>query len=173
MSFRVWILPNRNQGDDILCFDGKRTFPLRDRRPRGFSHTIPNEVLQRSQGLPLYSYRAAVNSRDQCVFVCAKGPKDVTGRTSFIGILLVGEFISSKDFQLSVDGLAEEDRTAAETLNKRLTDTTDPWVISALSVLDSQTSQTTITNVDLDRATFSHSAGFLLQNGIPVKKNED
>jgi hypothetical protein len=47
-----WILPNRDQKDDILASDGKTILPLRQildpkLRPEGFSHGVPTELLEK------------------------------------------------------------------------------------------------------------------------------
>src|ERR1022692_4975178 len=47
-----WILPNRGQKDDILASDGEKTIPFRlildpKLRPKGFSHGVPAELLEK------------------------------------------------------------------------------------------------------------------------------
>ena len=46
-----WILPNRDQKDEIPASDGETILPLRQildpkLRPAGFSHGVPTELLE-------------------------------------------------------------------------------------------------------------------------------
>ena len=91
-----WILPNREQGDEILANDGKHAVPLRQIldpkfRPQGFSHGVPTELLEKcgpkGYSEVLFAQRFLGWNGDKRIFsVLSTAGVDSSGRVVHIGL---------------------------------------------------------------------------------------
>jgi len=169
-----WILPNRDQGDDVLASDGSRVLPLRDvlepaRRPAGFSHGVPTELLERcppgQRRELLFAQRfPRWDGAGDLVSVCTTAGVDASGRAVHIGLLLLLGPTEIPIFALTPAGLPEADRPHAAALLRRLTtrDNGDPWVRSLREMLAEPPDRGPVTNVELERSPTPFAARYAL-----------
>jgi hypothetical protein len=157
----LWILPNRDQRDDILVCDGGKTLLLREvldpkLRPMGFSHGVPAELLEKygDRGGILFAQKfPGWNGRQQLFTVSTPAGVDASGRVVHLGLLFVLEPHELPRFDIPHAGLSEEDRRGAAALVHRMT-SQEPGDLWAQSVreLGRTPANRPITNVALERS---------------------
>ena len=177
-----WVLPNREQRDEILASDGETTLPLRQildpkLRPDGFSHGIPTELLEKCgpKGLGdiLFAQRfRGWNGDKQLFFISTPAGLDSSGRVVHLGLLLLLEPHERPRFDLSYSGLSPEDQGYASALLHRMTSTgrNDPWVQSVRDLVELPSDTGPATNVALERSVVPfHSRYVLGRRGFPKR----
>lgn len=176
-----WILPNREQADDILASDGVRTLPLREvldprLRPEGFSHGVPTELLEKcgakDGGEILFAQRFPWQGNGQLFSVSAPAGVDASGRTVHIGLLF---FLEPRERPLFFDipqaGLNAEDRKHARALIGRMTapERGDRWAQSVRE-LGAIPANRPATNVALERSAVRFKSLYAIgPDGMPRK----
>jgi hypothetical protein len=177
-----WILPNRDQHDDVLVSDGKAILPLRQildprSRPDGFSHGVPTELLEKAgpSGLAeiLFAQRFPRWRGDQELFsVLTTAGLDASGRVVHIGLLFVLEAHERPSFALSYSALSEQDQPYARDLIGRLTSAArdDAWTQSVRDLLELPSDIGPATNVELDRSVVPFDSLYVLRPGGLLKK---
>jgi hypothetical protein len=172
-----WILPNRDQRDDIAACDGETIRPLREildpkTRPAGFSHGVPTELLEKvtpiGVGQILFAQRFPRWNGAQTLFsVTTPAGVDATGRVVHIGMLFVLDPRERPSFELSYAALSPQDRRYAHALVDRLTAPPgdDVWAESVhdLAVLGSDAGPAT--NVALARSAVRFRSRYTLAAG--------
>ena len=178
-----WILPNRDQRDDILASDGKTIVPLRKildpkLRPEGFSHGIPTELLEKcgakALGEILFAQRFPGWDGDkQLFFVSTTAGLDSSGRVVHLGLLFILELRERPKFDLPHTGLSEEDRAYARALIHRMTSSGhgDIWVQSVRDLSELQSGSGPATNVALDRSVVRFHALYVVDPGGSIGKS--
>ena len=126
-----WILPNREQKDDIFASDGKTVLPLRQildpkLRPDGFSHGVPTEILEKcgpkAFAQILFAQRfPGWNGNQQLFSVSTPAGMDSSGRVVHLGLLFVLEPRERPGFKMPFGGLGKEDQAYAKALVDRMT----------------------------------------------------
>jgi len=159
-----WILPNRQQKDDLLASDGAKVMPLRQilepkLRPPGFSHGVPAELLERCAPTPLAQILFAQkfpdwNAGRQLFCVSTPAGVDSSGRIVHLSLLLLLEQNERPRFDLSCAALSELDAAYARALMRRLTTPSpdDCWAESVLRLRELPSSRGPATNVELQRS---------------------
>jgi len=159
-----WILPNREQRDDILASDGKTVAPLRQildprARPQGFSHGIPAEILEKCgpQAFEqvLFAQRfPAWDGGKQLFSIFSTAGFDSTGRVVHLGLLFVLEPDEQPRFELTCASLPKADQVYARTLINRMRSTgaNDAWARSVRELSELPPSRGPATNVLLERS---------------------
>lgn len=159
-----WILPNREQRDDILASGGKATVPLRQIldpkvRPEGFSHGVPAELLEKcgTQGLEqiLFAQRFPAWDGDKQLFVIfSPAGRDATGRVVHLGLLLILESRERPRFDLPYASLSKEDQGYASALIHRMRSPArgDRWAQSVRELSELPAGRGPATNVALERS---------------------
>src|ERR1019366_5836995 len=135
-----WILPNRDQKDEIPASDGETVLPLRQildpkLRPEGFSHGVPTELLEKCGPKAfaeiLFAQRfPAGNGGKELFSLSSTAGLDSSGRVVHIGLLFLLEPQERPRFELPYPGLSEEDRVYARALIHRMKSpgNGDAWV---------------------------------------------
>jgi hypothetical protein len=159
-----WILPNRDQKDDILANDGEKTIPFRQildpkLRPEGFSHGVPAELLEKcgpkafaeilfAQRFPNW------NGDGQLFSISTPAGLDSSGRVVHLGLLFMLERHERPRFELPYTGLSEEDQAYASALIRRMTSpgSGDSWAQSVCDLSELPFGNGPATNVALDRS---------------------
>ena len=177
-----WILPNRDQRDDILASDGKTIMPLRQIldpkiRPEGFSHGIPTELLEKCGPKNfkeiLFAQRfPAWNGDKQLFSVSTTAGLDSLGRVVHLGLLFILEPREHPAFQLPYAGLSEEDRAYARALIHRMTSSGpgDSWAQSVRDLAELPYGSGPATNVALDRSVVRFHALYVVGPGGSISK---
>jgi hypothetical protein len=177
-----WILPNRDQQDDVLASDGKTIRPLRQiidprSRPDGFSHGVPTEILEKvgPGGLAriLFAQRFPDwNGGKQLFSVLTTAGLDASGRVVHIGLLFVLEPHERPSFALPYSALSEQDKVYATGLLARLTSPGkgDPWAQSVHDLAELPSDAGPATNVALDRSVVAFDSLYVLRSGGLLKK---
>jgi hypothetical protein len=177
-----WILPNRDQSDEVLASDGHRLLPLRQildpkLRPDGFSHGVPTELLEkcgpRGYAGILFAQRfPGVNGNKEIFSVSSTAGLDSSGRVVHMGLLFVLEPGERPRFELPHSGLSREDEACARALVHRLTSagSGDAWVQSVRDLLDLSSDAGPATNVALDRSVVQFHSPYALGSGGLTKK---
>jgi len=159
-----WILPNRDQRDEILTSDGKTILPLRKvldpkTRPEGFSHGVPAELLEKcgpkAVAEILFAQRFPGWDRGKQLFcVSSTAGLDSSGRVVHLGLLLILEPDERPRFELPYAGLLGEDQTYASALIHRLKSPGhgDSWAQSVHELAEISPGRGPATNVALDRS---------------------
>jgi len=159
-----WILPNREQRDDILASDGEKIFPLRQIleptvRPQGFSHGVPTELLEKCGTKQLAQIAFAQrfpdwNGSKQLFLVISPAGADSSGRVVHLGLLLILEPHEAPSFDLTYVGLSEEDQSYARALSRRLAAPRrgDSWADSVRELSELPSRRGPATNVELQRS---------------------
>ena len=159
-----WILPNRDQRDEILASDGKTILPLRQiidpkLRPEGFSHGVPTELLEKCGPKVfkeiLFAQRFPGWNGDKQIFsVSTTAGIDSSGRVVHLGLLFILEPHERPGFELPYAGLPEEDLPYARALIHRLTSSGpgDVWAQSVRDLGELPSGSGPATNVALDRS---------------------
>ena len=174
-----WVLPNREQRNEILASDGEKTRPLRQildpkLRPAGFSHGVPTELLEKTDPKRfseiLFAERFPGWQGDsQLCFLTTPAGLDSTGRVVHLGLLFILDARERPRFELSVADLSNQDKPYANALLQRMTSATpeDAWAKSARELFDLSSDGGPATNVALERATVPlHSLYSLGPNGL-------
>ena len=177
-----WILPNRDQGDDVMASDGQTLMPLRQildpkLRPDGFSHGVPSELLEKCGPARyaeiLFAQRFPRWNGDEELFsVSTTAALAASGRVVHIGLLFVLEAGEQPRFELSRSGLSQEDVACASALVRRLTvaASADPWVQSVRDLIELPLEAGAATNVALDRSVVPFHSPYVLGAGGRLKK---
>ena len=177
-----WILPNRDQRDDILASDGKTLLPLRQildpkDRPEGFSHGVPTELLEKQRPKAFWEILFAQrfpgwNGDKQLFSVTTTAGVDSSGRVVHLGLLFVLEPHERPQFDLSYAGLPEKDRAYAEGLIRRMTSagSSDSWAQSVRDLIELPSDDRPATNVALDRSVVPFHSLYVLGPGGLTKK---
>jgi len=159
-----WILPNRDQRDDILASDGFTVRPLKEvldptRRPGGFSHGVPNELIQRC-GLEAVSKILFAQKfpcwegNKQLFFISTPAGIDSSGRVVHLGVLFILDAQERPRFDMPYVGLSSEDQAYARTLIHRMTSPAqdDFWVRSVRELAELPATSGPATNIALQRS---------------------
>jgi len=159
-----WILPNRDQRDDILASDGRTVLPLREIldprfRPEGFSHGVPAELIQqcgpKAVGEILFAQKfPGWNGNKQLFSISTPAGADSSGRLVHLGQLFILEPQERPRFDLPFGALSEEDQAYARALIHRMTSPApyDSWVRSVRELGDLPPGRGPVTNVALHRS---------------------
>jgi hypothetical protein len=109
-----WILPNRDQRDDVLASDGKTTMPLRQvldprLRPEGFSHGVPAELIERCGPKALkeilFAQRFPNWNGNKLLFsISTPAGADSSGRVVHLGLVFILEPHEHPRFELLIRG---------------------------------------------------------------------
>jgi len=164
-----WIIPNRDQRDDILASDGHTIQPLKEildprLRPEGFSHGVPNELLERcgeSLGQILFAQKfPRWDGNKQLFFVCTPAGVDSSGRVVHLGLLFILEPQERPQFDLPCAALSAEDQAYALTLIHRMTSPAhqDSWALSVRELAELPSNRGPVTNVALHRSAVPFSS---------------
>jgi len=159
-----WILPNRDQRDDILASDGNTVQALREildprLRPEGFSHGVPAELIQQCGPKAVRDILFAQkfpgwNGNKQLFSVSTPAGVDSSGRLVHLGQLFILEPQEGPRFDLPYGALSGEDQTYARALIHRMTSLApcDSWVLSVRELCDLPSGRGPATNVALHRS---------------------
>ncbi len=159
-----WILPNREQRDEILASDGKATVPLRQildpkLRPQGFAHGVPAELLEKCGGKELeqilFAQRFPAWDGDRQLFaVFSPAGCDSSGRVVHLGLLFLLEPREQPRFELPYANLSREDQAYASPLLRRMRShaSADRWAQSVREVIEMPSGGRPATNVALERS---------------------
>jgi hypothetical protein len=160
-----WILPNRDQKDELYASDGEKVLPLRQvldpaLRPQGFSSGVPTELLEkcgpRTFGDILFAQRfPGWDGGKQLVSVSTTAGLDSTGRVVHLGLFFILAPHERPRFELPFGGLSEEDKTYASALLRRMRALApgDRWARSVHELGELSLGNKPATNVALDRST--------------------
>jgi hypothetical protein len=160
-----WILPNRDQKDELCGSDGEKVLPLRQvldpaLLPPGFSNGVPTELLEkcgpRAFGDILFAQRFPDwDGGKQLFSVSATAGLDATGRVVHLGLLFILAPHERPRFELSYGGLSEEDKTYARALlhRMRMLAPGDHWARSVRELGERSLGNKPAINVTLDRST--------------------
>ena len=177
-----WILPNRDQKDDILASDGEKTIPFRQilnpkLRPEGFSHGVPTELLEKCGPKAfaeiLFAQRFPAWDGDKQLFsVSTTAGLDSSGRVVHLGLLFLLEPNERPEFELPYAGLCKEDRQYAKDLLHRLTSHGggEPWAQSVRDLSELRPGRRPATNVALDRSVVPFDSLYVAGPGGLIKK---
>jgi hypothetical protein len=177
-----WILPNRDQRDELLASDGETVMPLRTMldpklRPDGFALGVPTELLERAGPTRvaeiLFAQRFPRWNGDKILLsISSAAGKDASGRVVHLGLLFVLEPRERPSFELGLGGLSAQDKTHATALIRRLTSVGrgDPWVQSVRDVIDLPSDSGPATNVALERSVVPFEAPYVLRTGGAIRK---
>ena len=178
-----WILPNRDQKDDILASDGETTVPLRQildpkLRPEGFSHGVPTELLEKCAPKAfaeiLFAQRFPHWDGDKQLFsVSTPAGTDSSGRVVHLGLLFILEPHERPRFELPYASLSEEDQTYASALIHRMTSSgrNDSWAQSVRALSELRSDSRPATNVALDRSVVRFRSLYVVGPGGLTKKS--
>jgi hypothetical protein len=174
-----WILPNREQEDEISASDGEMIVPLRrildpKLRPDGFSHGVPTELLEKCGPKAftdiLFAQRFADWNGDKQLFsVSTVAGLDSSGRAVHLGLLFILGPHERPAFELPFAGLPDQDRPYARALIHRMTSSgqRDPWVQSVRDLVELSPDSRPATNVALDRSVVRfHSLYVIGRDGL-------
>ena len=158
-----WILPNRDQSDDVLASDGETILPLRQildpkLRPEGFSHGVPAELLEKcgpkaveeilfAQRFPGVEWGQAAVLR-----IDPRRCRRLRDESFTLGFCSFSTRMSARDSNSPTRSLAEEDQTYASALIHRMTSPRDSWAQSVRELSELPTASGPATNVALDRS---------------------
>jgi len=178
-----WILPNRDQRDDLLACDGEKVVPLRQLieprlRPGGFSHGVPSELLEKcgpKQLARILFAQSFPNWRDhQRLFsVLTPAGVDSSGRVVHLGVVFILDPHERPSFDLSYAGLPEADQAYARALLRRLASPRrgDSWAHSVLELIELPAGRGPATNVELQRALVPFYSLYALGPSGLIKSN--
>ena len=163
-----WILPNRDQRDDLLASDGVTILPLKQifdpaRRPKGFSHGVPSEVLEncgpKAYREILFAQRFPGHEGGKEPF-CVSCPAgvDATGRLVHLGLLFLLDRNERPRFDIPYANLSKEDQSYAIALLERLKSPSDPWAHSVRELSDLPTVNGPASNIAVHRSVVRFSS---------------
>jgi len=177
-----WIIPNRDQRDDILASDGHAIRPLKEildpaLRPAGFSHGVPGELIQRcgieAAGKILFAQKfPRWDGNKQLFLVATPAGVDSSGRFVHLGLLFILDPQERPRFDLPCAALSAEDQAYARTLMHRMLSPArhDSWAQSVRELAELAGTGGPVTNVALYRSAvpfdFLYDAG---PNGLTRK----
>jgi hypothetical protein len=177
-----WVLPNRDQSDEVLAGDGQTRLPLRQildprLRPEGLSHGVPTELLEKCRpddfAKILFAQRfPGWNGDEQLFSVSMTAGRDTSGRVVHVGLLFILAPGERPRFELSYGGLSEQDEACARALSQRMASAArgDPWVQSVRELIELPLDAGPATNVALDRSVAQfHSLYELGPGGLKAK----
>jgi hypothetical protein len=177
-----WILPNRDQEDDILASDGEKTIPFREvldpkLRPDGFAHGVPAELLEHfgRKALPelLFAQRFPAWDGDKQLFsVSTPAGLDSSGRVVHLGLVFILEQYERPEFELPYANLSKEDRPYAKALILRIASPRagDLWAQSVRDLSELRHLRRPATNVALDRSVVPFDSLYVTSPRGLVKK---
>jgi hypothetical protein len=178
-----WILPNRDQKDEISASDGKTIIPLRQildpkLRPEGFSHGVPTELLEKCAPKAfakiLFAQRFSHWSGDKQLFsVSTPAGLDVSGRVVHLGLLFILEPHERPRYELPYGGLSEKDKAYASALIGRMTSSAcgDSWAQSVRDLSELPSNIRPATNVALDRSAARFHSLYVVGPDSVIKKS--
>lgn len=178
-----WILPNRDQRDDVLASDGEKIIPLRrilepSVRPAGFSHGIPAELLERWAPKPsaqiLFAQRFPDWNRGKQLFlVSTPAGVDSSGRVVHLGLLFILQPGESPSFDLPYSGLSKQDQTHARALLRRMASPHrgDTWAQSVRELSELAPDRGPATNVELQRSVVPFRSLYVVGSGGLTRKS--
>jgi hypothetical protein len=159
-----WVLPNRDQSDEVLASDGKTVQPLRQildprLRPEGLSHGVPTELLEKcgpdafAEILFAQKFPGPHGNR-QIFSVATTAGRDSSGRVVHIGVLFMLAPGERPQFDLPYGGLSDQDGACARALSRRMASTGrgDSWVQSVRELIELPIEAGRATNVALERS---------------------
>ena len=176
-----WILPNRDQKDEIPASDGETILPLRQildpkLRPEGFSHGVPTELLEKCGPKAfaeiLFAQRFPGWNGDKQLFsVSTTAGLDSSGRVVHLGLLFILEPHERPRFELPYASLSEEDKAYASALIHRMTSSGrgDSWAQSVRDLIELP-STADRQNVALDRSVVRFRSLYVVGPGGLTKK---
>lgn len=159
-----WIIPNRDQRDDILASDGHAILPLKEIldprfRPAGFSHGVPSELIQRcgieavseilfAQKFPRW------DGNKQLFLVSTPAGVDSSRRLVHLSLLFILDPQERPRFDLPCAALPGEDQAYARTLMHRMLSPArgDSWAQSVRELAELPPDKGPATNVALHRS---------------------
>lgn len=177
-----WILPNRDQGDDILASDGEKIIPLRQileprLRPEGFSHGVPAELLEKCgpklSAQILFAQRFPDwNAGKQLFSVSTPAGVDSSGRVVHLGILFILDAHESPSFDLPYAGLSKQDQSYGRALIRRMVSRQrgDSWAQSVCELAELPSRHGPATNVELQRSAVPFYSLYVIGPGGLTKK---
>jgi hypothetical protein len=177
-----WVLPNRDQRDDLLASDGKTTLPLRKvldprLRPDGFSHGVPTELLAKCgpEGFAqiLFAQRFSGWDGDKVLFsVATPAGTDSSGRVVYLGLLFILGPHERPRFELDEAALPEEDRAYGRVLIRRMRGAGggDAWAQSVRELSELPADSGPATNVALERSVVRFHSLYALGTGGLIRK---
>lgn len=177
-----WILPNRQQSDDILASDGGKIVPLRrilepSLRPEGFSHGVPAEILEKCGPQQLAQVLFAQrfpdwNGGKQLFSVTSPAGVDSSGRVVHLGVVFILEPYEAPSFDLPYAGLSEQDQSYARALTRRLTSPQrdDCWAQSVRELSELPSRRGAATNVELERSVARFYSLYTLGRGCGLTR---
>ena len=177
-----WILPNRDQKDDILASDGETILTLRrildpKLRPEGFSHGVPTELLEKCGPKAfaeiLFAQRFPGWDGDKQLFsISTPAGLDSSGRVIHLGLLFILEPQERPRFELPYACLSEEDQAYANALIHRMKTSGrgDYWAQSVRDLSELPSDNRPATNVALDRSVVRFDSLYALGPGGLTKK---
>lgn len=177
-----WLLPNRDQRDDLLASDGEKIVSLRQileprLRPAGFSHGVPAELLEKCGPKPaevLFAQRFPDwNDGRQLFAVSTPAGVDTSGRVVHLGLLFILEPHERPRFDLPCAGLSEDDQSYARALLGRLASVRrgDLWAQSVRELSELSSPRGPATNVELERSVVPFHALYSVGPGGLAKKS--
>ncbi len=176
------MLPNRGQRDEVLASDGVKILPLRQivepsRRPAGFSHGVPTELLEKCPGEAraeiLFGQRFPRWEGKELLSISTPAGTDSSGRVVHLGLLFILEQGEKPRFDVPVIGLTKEDKAVATALIRRLTTIRheDVWAESVRALLEVPFPASPTTNVELERSATHFLSLYTLGRGGLTRKH--
>ncbi len=178
-----WIIPNRDQSDDILASDGRAIRPLKEildpkLRPAGFSHGVPSELIQRC-GLEavseiLFAQKfSRWDGNKQLFLVSTPAGVDSSGRFVHLGLLFILEPQERPRFDLPYAALSDEDQAYARTLLHRMRSPApgDSWARSVRELAEAPAGKGPATNVALHRSAVAFHSLYEAGSGGLTRKS--
>jgi len=159
-----WILPNRDQRDELLASNGEKIVPLRKildptLRPEGFSHGVPAELLERCDPKQLADILFAQrfpdwNGNKQLFMVSTPAGVDSSGRIVHLGMLFILGPHERPSFDLPYAGLPKQEQSYAHSLVRRMASAPrgDCWVRSVRELSELPVRRGPASNVELQRS---------------------
>lgn len=178
-----WILPNRDQRDDILASDGEKVVPLRQLieprlRPEGFSPGVPSELLEKCGPKQLAQILFAQSFPDwrdhrRLLSILTPAGVDASGRVVHLGVVFILDPHERPSFDLSYAGLPEADQMYAHALLRRLASPRrgDSWAHSVLELIELPAERGPATNVELQRALVTFNSLYAVGPSGLIKSN--
>ena len=177
-----WILPNRDQKDEISASDGETILPLRQildptLLPEGFSHGVPTEILEKCGPKELSEILFAQRFPNWCgnqQLFCVSTPAglDSSGRVVHLGLLFILEPDERPRFDLPYSSLSKEDKPYASALIRRMPSAGrgDTWAQSVRELSELPHARRPATNVALDRSVARFDSLYVIGPGGLTKK---
>ncbi len=177
-----WILPNRDQSDDLSVSDGTVMMPLRQildptLSPAGFSHGVPAELLEKcgpnAIAEVLFAQRFPHWNGDKELFLLSStAGVDSQGRVVYLGLLFILDPHERPQFDLQYGGLAKQDQAYASALLGRIRSSgpDDLWVQSVRDLIAMAPDRGPATNVALNRSVVRFDSLYIAGPDGPIRK---